>query len=59
MLLKDFQKSEEINNFSQESKVLIKEMGNTEIFENRQPTEKSRQFEKDRFDRLSIPENVK
>ena len=33
MLLKDFEKSEEINRFSQESKDLITEMGNTEIFE--------------------------
>ena len=33
MLLKDFEKSEEINHFSQESKELIAEMGNTEIFE--------------------------
>ena len=33
MLLKDFEKSEEINHFSQESKDLITEMGNTEIFE--------------------------
>ena len=32
-LLKDFEKSEEINHFSQESKDLITEMGNTEIFE--------------------------
>ena len=33
MLLKDFEKSEEINHFSQESKDLITEMGNNEIFE--------------------------
>ena len=33
MLLKDFEKSEEINHFSQESKDLITEMGNKEIFE--------------------------
>ena len=33
MLLKDFEKSEEINHVSQESKDLITEMGNTEIFE--------------------------
>ena len=33
MLLKDFEKSEEINHFSQESKDLIAEMGNMEIFE--------------------------
>ena len=33
MLLKDFEKSEEINHFSQESKDLITEMGNYEIFE--------------------------
>ena len=33
MLLKDCRKSEEINHFSQESKVLITEMGNSEIFE--------------------------
>ena len=84
MLLKDFEKSEEINHFSQELKDLITEMGNTEeIFEFyetsakrqcpgcalcweicivyctcgkcMQPTEKSRQFNKDRFDILSIP----
>ena len=83
MLLKDFEKSEEINHFSQESKDLMTEMGNTEIFEFyetsskrqcpecasyweigivfctcgkcMQPSEKSRQFKKDRFDILSIP----
>ena len=33
MLQKDFEKSEEINHFSQESKDLISEMGNTEISE--------------------------
>ena len=33
MLLKDFEKSKEINHFSQEPKDLITEMGNTEIFE--------------------------
>ena len=33
MLLKDFEKSEEINHFSQESKDLTTEMGNNEIFE--------------------------
>ena len=33
MLLKDFVESKEINHFSQESKDLITEMGNTEIFE--------------------------
>ena len=33
MWLKDFEKSEEINHFSQESKDFITEMGNTEIFE--------------------------
>ena len=33
MLLKDFEKSEEINHFSQESKDLITQMGNNEIFE--------------------------
>ena len=33
MLLKDFDKSEEINHFSQESKDLITEMGYNEIFE--------------------------
>ena len=83
MLLKDFGKSEEINHFSQESKDLVTEMGNTEILEfhetssKRQcldcpiyweigienchcgkcvePTEKSRQFNKDRCDSLSIP----
>ena len=33
MLLKDFEKSEEINHFSQESKDLITSMGNNEIFE--------------------------
>ena len=33
MLLKDFENSEEINHFSQESKDLITEMGNNEIFE--------------------------
>ena len=33
VLLKDFEKVEEINHFSQESKGLITEMGNTEIFE--------------------------
>ena len=82
-LLKHFEKSEEINHFSQESKDLITEMCNTEIFEFcetsskrqcpdcalhweigivhctcgkcMQPTEKSRQFNKDRFDTLSIP----
>ena len=82
-LLKDFEKSEEINHFRQESKDLITEMGNTEIFEFyensskrqrpdcaayweigivhctcgkcKQLTEKIRQFNKDRFDTLSIP----
>ena len=86
MLQKDFGKSEEINHFSQETKDLITEMGNTEIFEfyetsskrqcpdcalhwaigivfctcgkHVQPTEKSRHFNKDRFDILSIPEYV-
>ena len=33
MLLKDFEKSEEINHFSQESKDLITEIGNNENFE--------------------------
>ena len=33
MLLKDFEKSEEINHFSQESMDLTTEMGNNEIFE--------------------------
>ena len=33
MLLKDLEKSEEINHSSQESKDLITEMGNIEIFE--------------------------
>ena len=33
MLLEDFDKSEEINHFSQESKDSITEMGNNEIFE--------------------------
>ena len=33
MLLKDFEKSEEIHHSSRESKDLITEMGNTEIFE--------------------------
>ena len=33
MLLKDFENSEEINHFSQESKDLITEMGDNEIFE--------------------------
>ena len=33
MLLKDFEKSEEINHFSQESNDFITEMGNNEIFE--------------------------
>ena len=33
MLLKDFEKSEEVNHFSQESKDLITEKGNNEIFE--------------------------
>ena len=33
MLLKNFEKSEEINHFSQESKDFITEMGNLEIFE--------------------------
>ena len=33
MLLKDLEKSEEINHFSQESKELITEMGNRENFE--------------------------
>ena len=33
MLLKDYKKSEDSNHFSQESKDLITEMGNTEIFE--------------------------
>ena len=79
----DFEKPEEINHFSQESKDLILGMGNTEIFEFyetsskrqcpdcalyweigivycscgkcMQPTETSRQFNKDRFDILSIP----
>ena len=83
MLLRDFEKSEEINHFSKESKDLISEIGNTEIFEFyetsskrqcpdcafyweigivhctcgkcMQPTEKSRQLNKDRFDILSIP----
>ena len=83
MLLKDFEKSEEITHFRQESNDMIAEMGNDEIFEINetsskrqcrdcalcwklvsytahaekcvQPTEKSRQFKKDRFDILSIP----
>ena len=33
MLLKDFDNSEEINHFNEESKDLITEMGYTEIFE--------------------------
>ena len=33
LLLKDIEKSDEINHFSQESKDLITEMGNNEIFE--------------------------
>ena len=33
MLLKNFKKSEEINHFSRESKDLMTEMGNNEIFE--------------------------
>ena len=33
LLLKDYKKSEEINHFSQESKELIAEMGNNEIFD--------------------------
>ena len=33
VLLKDFEKSEEINHFSEESKDLITDMGNNEIFE--------------------------
>ena len=33
MLLKDYEKSEEINDFSEESKNLITEMGNNAIFE--------------------------
>ena len=33
MLLKEFEKSEEINHFSQDSMDLITEMGNNEIFE--------------------------
>ena len=33
VLLKDFEKAEEINHFSEESKNLITDMGNTEIFE--------------------------
>ena len=83
MLLKDIEKSEEINHFSLESKDLVTEMGNTEIFEFYetsstrqcpdfalyweigienctcgkwlQPTENSRQLNKDRYDMLSIP----
>ena len=86
MLLKDFEKSEEINHFSQESKDLITEMCNTEIFEFyetsskrqcsdcssnweigivyctcgkcMQLAEKSRQFNNDKFDILSIPGHV-
>ena len=86
VLLKDFEKAEEINHFRQETKNLITDMGNTEIFELyetsstrqcpdcalyweigivyctcgkcMQPTDKSRQFNKDRFDILSIPEYV-
>ena len=83
LLLQDFNKTEEINPFSEESKDLITDMGNTEIFEFcetsskkqfpdcafflevrivyctcgkcMQPTERSRQMNKDRFDVLSIP----
>ena len=33
VLLQDFEKAEEINPFSEESKDLITDMGNTEIFE--------------------------
>ena len=82
MLLKDFKKSEEINHFSRESKALITEMGNNEIFEfyeisskrkcsdcalyweigivhctcgkYLQPTAMNRQYNKDRYDSLSI-----
>ena len=81
-LLKDTEKSEKINHFSQESKDLITEMCNNEIFEfcetsskrqcpdcaayweigivhctcgkYMQPTEKSRLFNKNRFDTMSI-----
>ena len=83
MFFMDFKKSEEINHFSRESKDLITEMGNNEIFEfcetsSRrqcsdcalyweigvvyctcgkclQPTAMNRQYNKDRFDSLSIP----
>ena len=83
MLLKDFEKSEEINRFSQDSKDLITEMGNNEIFEFHetsskrhcpdraynweigiffctcgkcmQPAAMNRQYNKDRYDSLSIP----
>ena len=83
MLLKDFVKSEEINHFSQESKDLITERYNNEIFEIyetsskgqcpdcalyweigivyctcgkcMQPTARNLQYNKDRYDALSIP----
>ena len=83
MLLKDFEKSEGINHFSQESKALITDVGNNEIFEFyetaskrqcpdcaffwaigivyctcgkcMQPSAMNRQYNKDRFDSLSIP----
>ena len=82
MLLKDFNKSEDINHFSREWKDLITEMSNNEIFEFYetsskrqcsdcalyleigivyctcgkclQPTAMNRQYNKDRFDALSI-----
>ena len=40
MLLKDFEKSEEINHFSRESKDLMNEMGNNEVFEFYETTSK-------------------
>ena len=83
ILLKDFEKSEEINHFSQDSKDLITEVCNNEIFEFyetsskrqcpdcasyweirlvfctcgkcKQPTAMNRQYNKDRYDSLSIP----
>ena len=86
VLLKDFEKSEEINHLRQESKDLITDMGNNEIFEffetssmRQRPdcvlywevgivhctcgkcmqlTEKNRQYNKDRYDSLSIPAYV-
>ena len=69
LLLQDFKKTEEINPFSEESKDLITDMGNTEIFELYETSSKKQCQDcalywevdivycqnKERFDVLSIP----